>query len=44
LSKYLDYLLSVLPSQTRDTVVELAYEEAQKVSASVGDVRPSGRA
>jgi hypothetical protein len=44
LSKYLDYLLSVLPSQTRDTVVELAYEEAQKVSASVGDVRPSDRA
>ena len=44
LSKYLDYLLSVLPPQTRDTVVELAFEEAQKVSAAVGDVRPSDRA
>ena len=44
LSKYLDYLLGVLPPQTRDTVVELAFEEAQKVSAAVGDVRPSDRA
>lgn len=44
LSKYLDYLLRVLPPQTRDTVVELAFEEAQKVSAAVRDVRPSDRA
>jgi hypothetical protein len=40
LSKYLDYLLSVLPQQTRDTVVDLAFEEAQKVAATVGEVRP----
>jgi hypothetical protein len=44
LSKYLDYLLGVLPPQTRDIVVELAFEEAQKVSAAVGDARPSDRA
>jgi hypothetical protein len=44
LSKYLDYLLSVLPQQTRDTVVDLAFEEAQKVAATVGEVRPSDRA
>ncbi len=36
LSKYLDYLLNVLPPQDRDTVVELAYGEAQKVAAAVG--------
>jgi hypothetical protein len=34
LSAYIDYLLSVLPSDTRSTLVELAYEEA---------VRPTGR-
>ena len=43
LSKYLYYLLSVLPPQTRDTVVELAFEEAQKVSAAARDARPSIR-
>jgi hypothetical protein len=31
LSKYLHYLLGVLPSETRDAVVDLAFEEAQKV-------------
>ena len=44
LSKYLDYLLHVLPPQDRDTVVDLAYGEAQKVAAAVGSVRPSDRA
>ena len=44
LSKYLDYLLNVLPPQDRDTVVELAYGEAQKVAAAVGNVRPSDQA
>ena len=39
LSKYLDYLLSVLPSQTSESVVELAYEESQKVAAAAGNVR-----
>jgi hypothetical protein len=29
--KYLHYLLGVLPSETRDAVVDLAFEEAQKV-------------
>jgi hypothetical protein len=43
LSKYLYYLLRVLPSQTQDTVVELAFEEAQKVSAAARDARPSIR-
>jgi hypothetical protein len=43
LSKYLHYLLSVLPPQTRETVVELAFEEAQKVSAVARDARPSIR-
>jgi len=43
LSKYLYYLLSVLPPQTQDTVVELAFEEAQKVSAAARDARPSIR-
>jgi hypothetical protein len=33
LSKYLHYLLSVLPVETRDAVVELAFDEAQKVAA-----------
>jgi hypothetical protein len=41
LSKYLDYLLHVLPAQDRDTVVELAYGEAQRVAAAVGEVRKS---
>ena len=44
LSKYLDYLLNVLPRQDRDTVVELAYGEAQKVAAAVGNVRPPDQA
>jgi hypothetical protein len=39
--RYLDDLLGVLARQTRDTVVEIAYEEAQKVAAAVGDVPPS---
>jgi hypothetical protein len=43
LSKYLDYLLSVLPAQTRETVVELAYEESQKVAAAAGNVDVSNR-
>ena len=34
LSKYLSYLLSVLPPFTRGTVVEFAYQEAQKVAAA----------
>jgi hypothetical protein len=33
LSAYLSYLLGVLPPETRDTVVELAYEEAQKAAS-----------
>jgi hypothetical protein len=33
LSEYLSYLLGVLPPETRDTVVELAYEEAQKAAS-----------
>jgi hypothetical protein len=32
LAKYLYYLLGVLPAETRDTVVELAFDEAQKIS------------
>lgn len=36
LSKYLHYLLGVLPPETRDTVVELAFEEAKKVPAATG--------
>jgi len=32
LSKYLYYLLGVLPKETRDAVVELAFDEAQKIS------------
>jgi hypothetical protein len=32
LSKYLHYLLDVLPSETRDTVVELAFDEARKAA------------
>jgi hypothetical protein len=44
LSKYLDYLLSVLPQPTRDTVVDLAFGEAQNVAAAAGEVRPSDRA
>jgi hypothetical protein len=35
LSKYLYYLLGVLPVATRETVVDLAFEEAQKVALSV---------
>jgi hypothetical protein len=35
LSKYLDYLLGVLPAETRDTVVDLAFGEAQKVASAM---------
>jgi hypothetical protein len=42
--RHLDYLLGVLARQARDTVVELAYGEAQKVAAAVRDVRLSDRA
>jgi hypothetical protein len=41
LSKYLHYLLGVLPSETRDTVVELAFDEAQKVASAAGRARIS---
>jgi len=34
LSKYLHYLLGVLPAETRDTVVELAFDEAQKIASA----------
>lgn len=36
LSKYLHYLLGVLPEETRDTVIDLAFDEAQKVAATAG--------
>jgi hypothetical protein len=36
LSKYLQYLLGVLPSETRNTVVELAFDEAQKTTLASG--------
>jgi hypothetical protein len=32
LSKYLHYLLGVLPAETRDVTVELAFDEAKKVA------------
>lgn len=35
LSKYLYYLLGVLPVETRETVVDLAFEEAEKVALGV---------
>jgi len=38
LSKYLHYLLTVLPIETRDAVVDLAFGEAQKI-ASATDVK-----
>jgi hypothetical protein len=34
LSKYLHYLLGILPEETRDTVIDLAFDEAQKVAAT----------
>jgi hypothetical protein len=34
LSRYLQYLLSVLPNDSRDVVVELAFEEARRVGAT----------
>jgi hypothetical protein len=34
LAAYLHYLLGVLPAETRDTVVELAFDEARKVASS----------
>ena len=33
LSRYLHYLLSVLPPETRDTVIDLAFGEAQKIGS-----------
>ena len=33
LNNYMSYLLGVLPADTRDTLVNLAYEEAEKVGA-----------
>jgi len=44
LSKYLNYLLNVLPPHDRDTVVELAYGEAQRVAAAAGAVLSSKQA
>jgi hypothetical protein len=41
LSKYLNYLLGVLPAETRDTVVELAFDEAQRVASASGRARIS---
>jgi hypothetical protein len=40
-SRYLRYLLDVLPPQDRDTVLELVYGEAQKSAAVVGKVHSS---
>jgi hypothetical protein len=34
IAEYMDYLLGVLPPDTRNLLVELAYEEAQKVAAA----------
>jgi len=34
-SKYLHYLLGILPTETRETVVELACDEARKVASAV---------
>jgi hypothetical protein len=31
LTKYMQYLLGVLPSESRDTIVNLAYEEAERI-------------
>ena len=36
LSKYLHYLLGVLPTETRDLVIDLAFEEAQKSASTAG--------
>jgi hypothetical protein len=33
LSKYLNYLLGILPAETRNTVVGLAFDEAQRVAS-----------
>jgi hypothetical protein len=35
LAKYLHYLLAILPAQTRDTVVSLAFDEAQRIASPV---------
>jgi hypothetical protein len=43
LSIYLAYLLSVLPPDTRDSVVELAYEEAQKAVTRALPTAPATR-
>jgi len=40
LSKYLYYLLDVLPAEARDAFIDLAFEEAQKVGPTKG--LPSG--
>jgi hypothetical protein len=41
LSTYLHYLLGVLPAETRDAVVELAFDEAQKAASPAGRARIS---
>jgi hypothetical protein len=42
LSRYLHYLLDVLPAETRDTVIDLAFDEARKISLpnSAPSVKP----
>lgn len=40
LSKYLNYLLNVLAPRDRDTVVEIAYGEAQRVAAAALSSKP----
>jgi len=42
LSRYLRYLLGVLPKDTREVLVNLAYEEAQNLAA--GSARPDSKA
>lgn len=41
LAEYMDYLLSVLPPQTRSVLVELAYEEARKAGAAIPAAHPA---
>jgi hypothetical protein len=42
LSRYMHYLLDVLPAETRDTVIDLAFDEARKISLpkAVPSVKP----
>jgi hypothetical protein len=40
LSAYLHYLMRVLPAETREAVVELTFEEAQRLGSRRGD-KPS---